>query len=140
MMFEYSNDLELLGWLAIPYLCSKLAASSGWLCGVADVLSWPDQLHLELALLLPGCLACFLWLASTSSLLDLILGFFYVTMIAVVSSATAYYCYYCYYCLLVLLLLITVITAYCELQSYLLWTVDMLSTCCRHDESVMINL
>jgi hypothetical protein len=42
MMFEHSNDLELLGWLAIPYLCYKLAASSGWLCGVAGVLSWLD--------------------------------------------------------------------------------------------------
>jgi hypothetical protein len=39
MMFKHSNDLELLGWLAIPYLCPKLAASSGWLCGVEDVLS-----------------------------------------------------------------------------------------------------
>jgi hypothetical protein len=69
MMFEHSNDLELLGWLAIPYLYSKLAASSGWLCGVADVLSWPDQLHLELTLLLPGawpappgCLPCTSWM------------------------------------------------------------------------------
>jgi hypothetical protein len=69
MMFEHSNDLELLGWLAIPYLCSKLAASSGWLCGVEDVLSCPDQLHLELALLLPGawpsppgCLPCTSWM------------------------------------------------------------------------------
>jgi hypothetical protein len=58
MMFDHSNDLELLGWLAKPYLCPKLVASSGLLCGVEDVLSWLDQLHLELALLLPGaCLA-----------------------------------------------------------------------------------
>jgi hypothetical protein len=61
-------------------------------------------------------------------------------ILTVNSRATAYYCYYCYYYLLLLLLLITVITAYCELQSYLLWTIDMLSTCCRHDESVMMNL
>jgi hypothetical protein len=39
MMFEHNKGLEMLGWLGIPYLCSKLAASSGWLCGVADVLA-----------------------------------------------------------------------------------------------------
>jgi hypothetical protein len=71
MMFEYNNDLELLGWLAIPYLYSELAASSGWLWGIEAVLGSPDQLHLELALLLPGnwpaspeCLPCTSWMLA----------------------------------------------------------------------------
>jgi hypothetical protein len=71
MMFEYNNDLELLDWLAIPYLYSELATSSGWLWGVEAVLGSPDQLHLELALLLPGnwpaspeCLPCTSWMLA----------------------------------------------------------------------------
>jgi hypothetical protein len=44
----------------------------------------PGLLLLDACPAPPGCSACFLWLASTSSLLDLIPRFFYVTMMAMV--------------------------------------------------------